>query len=39
MLRELPQSEMEGESYERWLFETRRKEWEAEQQEGGDSDE
>jgi len=41
MLRELPQTELEGESdYQRWLFETRRKEWEAEQQqEGGGSNE
>ena len=41
MLRALPQTESEGESdYERWLFETQRAEWAAEQQqEGGDRDE
>ena len=33
MLRALPQTEQEGESdYERWLFETQRAEWAAEQQ-------
>ena len=37
MLRELPQTELEGESdYERWLFETQRAKWEEEQQQEGD---
>ena len=30
---ELPEHEHEGEDYERWVFETWRAEWEAEQQE------
>jgi len=31
--RELPESEMEGESDERWLFEIQQKQWEQEAQE------
>jgi hypothetical protein len=37
---QIPESEMEGESdYQRWLFETRRKEWEAEQEPQEDKEE